>query len=76
MLKFWIWFSELRGLQNQTRLALLHHFGSPEAVFYADREELLLTDGMTPEQLSEKLGVPVVFSETDGVSFIKSVLEG
>ena len=50
MLKFWIWFSELRGLQNQTRLALLHHFGSPEAVFYADREELLLTDGMTPEQ--------------------------
>lgn len=50
MLKFWIWFSELRGLQNQTRLALLHHFGSPEAVFYADREEILLTDGMTPEQ--------------------------
>lgn len=50
MLKFWIWLSELRGLQNQTRLALLHHFGSPEAVFYADREELLLTDGMTPEQ--------------------------
>lgn len=50
MLKFWIWLSELRGLQNQTRLALLHHFGSPEAVFYADREEILLTDGMTPEQ--------------------------
>ena len=50
MLKFWIWLSELWGLQNQTRLALLHHFGSPEAVFYADREEILLTDGMTPEQ--------------------------
>ncbi len=50
MLKFWIWLSELRGLQNQTRLALLRHFGSPEAIFYADREEILLTDGMTPEQ--------------------------
>ena len=48
MLKFWIWLSELRGLQNQTRLALLRHFGSPEAIFYADREEILLTDGMTP----------------------------
>ena len=39
-------------------------------------ERDLFLDGMTPEQLSEKLGVPVVFSETDGVSFIKSVLEG
>lgn len=50
MLKFWLWLSELRGLQNETRLALLRHFGSPEAVYYADREEILLTDGMTPEQ--------------------------
>ena len=50
MLKFWLWLSELRGLQNETRLALLRHFGSPEAVYYADREEILLTDGMTTEQ--------------------------
>ena len=50
MLKFWIWLSELRGLQNQIRLALLRRFGSPEEVYYADRERILLTDGMTPEQ--------------------------
>lgn len=50
MLKFWIWLSELRGLQNETRLALLRRFGSPEEVYYADRERILLTDGMTPEQ--------------------------
>lgn len=36
----------------------------------------LFLDGMTPKQLSEKLKVPIVISETDGVSFIRSILEG
>ena len=49
-LKYWIWMTELRGLGNQTRLALLRHFGSPEDVFYADEAEILLTEGMTREQ--------------------------
>ena len=46
-LKFWLWLTELRGLKNQTRLALLRHFRSPEDVFYADPEEILLTEGIT-----------------------------
>ena len=29
-LKYWVWLSECRGVSNQTRLALLRHFGSPE----------------------------------------------
>lgn len=50
VLKYWLWLTELRGLRNQTRLALLRHFGTPEDVFYADEGEILLTEGMTREQ--------------------------
>lgn len=46
-LKYWLWLTELRGLKNQARLALLRHFGSPEDVFYADAGEILLTEGIT-----------------------------
>lgn len=49
-LKYWLWLTELRGLANQTRLALLRHFGTPEDVFYADAGEILLTEGITREQ--------------------------
>ena len=49
-LKYWLGLTELRGLKNQTRLALLRHFGTPEDVFYADAGEILLTEGMTREQ--------------------------
>ena len=48
MLKYWVWLSELKGLRNQTRLALLRRFGDPESIFYADPEELLLTEGIDP----------------------------
>ena len=51
MLKYWVWLSELKGLQNQTRLALLRRFGDPESIFYADADELLLTDGVECSQL-------------------------
>ena len=33
MLKYWLWLTNLRGLSNQSRLALLRHFGTPEDVF-------------------------------------------
>ena len=50
MLKYWLWLTELPGLTNQTRLALLRHFPSPEDVYYADPEEVLLTEGITRQQ--------------------------
>lgn len=34
-LKYWLWLTELPGLTNQTRLALLQHFPTPEDVYYA-----------------------------------------
>ena len=51
MLKYWVWLSELKGLRNQTRLALRRRFGDPESIFYADADELLLTDGVERSQL-------------------------
>ena len=51
MQKYWVWLSELKGLRNQTRLALLRRFGDPESIFYADADELLLTDGVERSQL-------------------------
>ena len=50
MLKYWLWLTNLSGLQNQTRLALLRRFGSPEDIYYADEGELLLTEGITRQQ--------------------------
>ena len=50
MLKYWLWLTNLRGLRNQTRLALLRHFGTPEDIFYADEGALLLTEGITRDQ--------------------------
>ena len=49
-LKFWLWLTVLPGLTNQTRLALLRHFPTPEDVYYADPAEVLLTEGITREQ--------------------------
>ena len=49
-LKHWIWLAELRGVSNQTRLALLRHFEDPTALYYASPEEILLTEGITREQ--------------------------
>ena len=49
-LKYWLWLTELPGLTNQTRLALLQHFPTPEDVYYAEAEEVLLTEGITREE--------------------------
>ena len=49
-LKYWLWLAELQGLRRQTRLSLLEHFGSPEDIYYADPQEVLLTEGISREQ--------------------------
>ena len=50
VLKYWVWLTALRGLKNQTRLALLRHFGTPEDLYFAENEEILLVEGMTRDQ--------------------------
>ncbi|MBQ9459138.1 MAG: DNA-processing protein DprA [Oscillospiraceae bacterium] len=45
--KYWVWLSECKGLSTSARLRLLEHFGSPEAIYYADEEDYLHVEGMT-----------------------------
>ena len=55
--KYWVWLSECRGLPLSMRLRLLEHFGSPENVFYAETDDYLHVEGMTPRlaaQLADK----------------------
>ena len=37
-LKYWIWLTTRRGLAPLQTFRLLDHFGTPEAVYFADRE--------------------------------------
>jgi len=37
-LKYWVWLSSLPGLQNRSKLLLLHHFADPEEVYFAAAE--------------------------------------
>lgn len=47
-LKHWIWLAQVPGVGIRQKLALLHAFHSPEAVFYAPRDQRLQVPGMTP----------------------------
>ncbi len=46
-LKYWLWLSTLPSVGNQMKLALLEHFGEPDAVYYGDKGEYPLVEGMT-----------------------------
>lgn len=48
-LKYWLWLANLPGVGNIVKLALLDRFEEPDAVFYADREAYLHTEGITQE---------------------------
>ena len=76
-LKYWLWLTELPGLTNQTRLALLQHFPTPEDVYYAEAEEVLLTEGITREQAVTMLyryaGSPTANGKLDNFSDSASV---
>ena len=49
-LKYWVWLSELAGLNNVSKLLLLQHFGSPEEIYYAGAEEYAQVEGLKKEQ--------------------------
>lgn len=54
-LRFWLWFTQIPGLQNQSRLALLQRFPSLEQIYYTEQRDLLLTENISPSQV-ELLG--------------------
>lgn len=45
-LKYWIWLAELPRVGSQLKLALLEHFGGPDAIYYGEKEEYSLVEGM------------------------------
>ena len=49
-LKSWIWLAEKRGVRRQTKLALTQRFETPEELYYAEEDEVLLTEGITREE--------------------------
>ncbi len=49
-LKYWVWLTTLPGLGQRTKLQLLEHFVSPEEIYFAPEEELLLAEGVTKTQ--------------------------
>lgn len=49
-LKYWVWLTTLPGLGQRTKLQLLEHFASPEEIYFASEEELLLAEGVTKAQ--------------------------
>ena len=37
-LKYWLWLSQLSGVSNQVKLALLNHFnGEPDSIYHGDK---------------------------------------
>ena len=46
--RYWVWLSERRMVPLRMRLQLLEHFGSPEDVFFAEADDYLQVEGMTP----------------------------
>ena len=51
-LRYWLWLSTVQGLSLRGQLQLVEHFGTPEAVFLADRSALEEMKGLTQRELT------------------------
>lgn len=45
-LKYWIWLAQLPRVNGRLKLALLERFGEPDAIYYGEKEEYSLVEGM------------------------------
>ena len=55
-IKYWLWLATMPGVSNRIKLNLLEHFDNdPEDIYYGEREEYLLVEGMT-KPAAEALG--------------------
>lgn len=51
MLEYWLWLAHRPGLTDRIKVALIQHFGSPEAVYAAEEGAYLAVEGITPQML-------------------------
>ena len=46
MLKYWLWLTTRKGLAPREQLAVLRHFGTPEAAYCAEKDALRGIEGV------------------------------
>lgn len=51
-LRYWLWLTTLPGLSLRGQLQLIDHFGTPEAVFLADKGALMEMGGLTQREMT------------------------
>ena len=49
MIVHWIWLSTRRNISDRVKVALVHHFQDPEAVYFADPDSFVPIEGLTQE---------------------------
>ena len=49
MIVHWIWLSTRRNISDRVKVALVHHFQDPEAVYFADPDSFVSIEGLTQE---------------------------
>lgn len=64
-IKYWVWLSEVKGLPLRMKLRLMDRLGTPERVYYAETDDYLRVEGMTPE-----LAKTLADKSTDGADRI------
>ena len=64
-IKYWVWLHERKGLPIRIKHLLLDHFGTPEALYFAELADYLHVEGMTP-----KLAQPLLDKSCDGADRI------
>lgn len=48
-MKYWLWLASLKTVPGHVKLRLLHHFDTPERIFFSESGEYLLVEGVTRE---------------------------
>lgn len=51
-IRYWLWLTLTKGINNRIITALLDCFGTPEAVYSADEEALTAIESLTPDNVS------------------------
>ncbi len=51
-IQYWLWLTLKKGITNSKITLLLERFGTPEAIYCADKEAFLKVDGLSPKDVS------------------------
>ena len=63
-LNYWLWLTTRKGVGQRSVLRVLEYFGTPERVYFAQREDLELVPGLTAQAVGGLLNKDMGESET------------